>query len=236
MKKILLFVFLIFYQWSFGQLEFKNSNVGRVMEFADLSGHSLLKKYDPDITGSPFFNDDWILARVTLSRGKQIGPLPIKLNLESNELYFLDSSGKELIALEGLVRKVDCVNYFSKDSIRYIFKSGYPSIDKQNDNYYYQVFTEGNIELLAKKFKYVTTEKNDLTGETSKEFVDGGAVLYVYAYGIMQTLRPTKSFITSLLEEDKQQAINRYISANKINFKKVPDLIKLFNYYDSIQK
>ena len=126
MKRTLLLFFLLCYQWSFGQLDFKNSNVGRVMDLADLEGRSLLKKYDPEITGSPFINADWVSAKLTLSRGKEIGPLPIKLNIETNELYFLDSMGKEMIATDGLVKKVDCINYYTKDSSRYIFKSGYP--------------------------------------------------------------------------------------------------------------
>lgn len=209
------------------------------MEFTDLNGHSLLKKYDPDVTGSPFINDDWVPAKITLSQGKEIGPLSIKLNIESNELYFLDSSGKEMIVAEGLVKKVDCINYYSKyskDSIRCIFKTGYPAIDDQNEKYFYQVLTEGRIELLARKSKYIRTEKNDLTGDISKSFVDGITVLYVYAYGIMQPLRSNKNFIASLWEEHKQQEMNKFITDNKINFKNTSDLIKLFNYYDSLKE
>src|SRR4030095_2908531 len=122
MKRILLLIFLFCFQCSFGQLDFKNSNVGRMMDLADLDGHSLLKKYDPAITGSPFINDDWVSAKLTLSRGKEIGPLPIKLNIESNELYVVDSTGKELIVADGLVKKIDCIDYYIKDTARYIFK------------------------------------------------------------------------------------------------------------------
>jgi len=235
MKRILPLIFLLCYQWSFGQLDFKNSNLGRTMDLADLEGRSLLKNYDPAITGSPFINDDWVSAKLTLSRGKEIGPLLIKLNIESNELYFLDSTGKELIAADGLVKKVDCVDYYTRDSIKYVFKSGYPPIEQQNENYFYQVFTEGRIELLAKKFKYVRTEKNDLTGDISKSFFDGIVVLYVYAYGVMQPFKPNKNFIATLWEEHKQQEMNNYISENKINFKKTADLVKLFSHYDSLK-
>jgi hypothetical protein len=228
MKKILLFTFICFIvNRSFGQLEFKNSNWGRMIDLTDLEGHSLLKKYDPDVTGSPFINDDWVLAKITLSKGKEIGPLPVKLNIESNELYFRDSTGKEMIAAEGLVKKVDCFNYYAKDSIRYVFKSGYPGIDKQNENFYYQALTEGKIELLAKKIKYISVAKDAFTSEITKEFVWGAVVLYIY---IMQTFRPSKGFVISLLK-DKEPAINTFIETNKINLKKIPDLIRLFNYY-----
>ena len=201
------------------------------MNFVDLNGYSLLKKYDPEIKGTPFINDKWKLAKITLSKGKEISQLPIKLNIESNELYFLDSTGKEMIALKGLVKKIDYLNYWSKDSIKYVFKSGYPDIDKQTENYYYQVLTEGKIELLAKKFKYITVDKNELSGEISKNFVESAVKLYVYANKIIQAFYSNKDFVISLLK-DKEQAINMFVDANKINFKKTTDLIKLFNYYN----
>ena len=235
MKRILLFIYCFSVQSSFGQIEFRNSNLGRVMNLRDLDGNSLLKKYDPDITGSPFINDNWVSAIVTLSSGKPIGPVSVKLNIESNELYYLDSAGNEMVAQVGSVRKVDCLDYYAKDSIRYVFKNGYPAIGKQDENFYYQVFTEGKIELLAKKFKYIRTEKNDLTGEMSKAFVDGALVWYVDAYGLMQVFHPTKEFVTSLFEQDKEQATKAFIETNKISLKKIPDLIKLFNYYNNSQ-
>jgi len=89
--------------------------------------------------------------------------------------------------------------------------------------------------LLAKKFKYIRTEKNDLTGDISKSFVDGVVVLYVYAYGVIQPFRSNKNFVASLWEEQKQQEMNKFIAANKISFKNTSDLIKLFNYYDGIK-
>jgi hypothetical protein len=234
MKRLLLFICLFCGKLTFGQLDFKNSNVGRVMDLTDLDGRSLLKKYDPDVTGSPFINENWVSAKITLSKGKQIGPLQIKLNVESNDVYYLDSSNTELVAEKSVVRKVDCIDYYSKDGIKYVFKNGYPAIDKQDENFYYQVFTEGKIELLAKKFKYIRSERNDMTGETSKSFIDGAVVLYVDAFGLMQPFHPTKEFIISLFEEDKASPAKAFMETNKINVKKIPDLIKLFNYYNGL--
>jgi hypothetical protein len=164
---------------------------------------------------------------------KKWGPLLVRLNIESNEVYFLDSTGKEMVALEGLIKKIDFINYYSKDSIRYIFKSGYPNIDKQNENYFYQVFTDGKIELLAKKFKYIRTVKDELSGEIIKDFVDGTVTLYVYSFDNMQLFQPKIDFVLSLLI-DKHEEVNTFINANKINLKKTSDLIKLFSYYLSV--
>ena len=232
MKRILLFVFLFHHQCGLAQLDFKNSNIGRVMEFTDLDGHSLLRQYDPDVTGSPFINDNWVLAKITLTKGKEIGPLAIKFNVESNELYFLDSAGKVMIAADGLIKRVDCVDYYSKDGIKFVFKNGYPAVDEQNQNYYYQVFTEGKVELLVKKYKYVRVAKDELSGVITKEFVDGAALLYVYAENIIQAFHPTKTFLLSIMK-DKVEIVKLFIDANKMNLKSVPDLVKLFNYYNS---
>jgi len=234
MKRILFFILSSFIiHESFCQLEFRNSNVGRLINLEDFNGHSLLKKYDPDISGSPFINADWTPANIILSKGKAIGPLLVKLNIESNKLYFIDTAGKELIAAEGTVKKIDLINDHSKDSTKYIFKSGYPNIDKQNENYLYQVFTEGKIELLAKKFKYIRTIKNELSGEIIKDFVDGAITLYVYSFDNMQPLQPKADFVLSLLI-DKQEEVNTFINVNKINLKKTTDLIKLFSYYNKL--
>jgi len=234
MKRIIFAAFIcISVNTIYAQIEFRNSSTGRLMNMEDISGRPLLKKDNPDVTGSPFLNPDWVLAKLLLSKGKEIGPLPVKLNIESNELYFRDSGGKEMIAVEGIVKRVDCINYYSKDSIRYVFKSGYPDIDKQTKNYYYQVLTEGKIELLAKKSRYISVIKDGFTGETTKEFVEGGTVFYLYANNTIQLFRPDKNFINSLLK-DKEQLINIFINSNNINYKKIPDAVKLFNYYNNI--
>jgi hypothetical protein len=199
----------------------------------DLNGHSLLKKYDPDVSGSPFINDKWELAKITLIKGKEVGPLLIKLNIVSNELYFIDSLGKEMIALDGLVKKIDCINYYSKDSIRYVFKNGYPGIDNQAENFYYQVYTEGKVELLAKKIKYIRTIKDQVTGEIIKDFVESATTLFVYSFDNIQPFKANKDFILSLLI-DKEDAINDFMKSYRINLRKTSDLITLFNYYNKL--
>lgn len=232
-KKLFLLSVCFVTKISFAQLDFSTSPGGRRLDAIDINGYSLLKKYDADVTGSPFINPNWIPAKLTLSQGKIIATVSVKLNIESNALYFLDSAGKEMIATDGLVRKIDCYSFFSKDSIGNIFKNGYPAIDKQNENYYYQVFTEGKVELLAKRTKYIRVYKDEISGQITKEFVDAAVTLYVYANGSLQEFHRTKSFATTLLK-DKEQYIDKFIGNNAINFKKTADLIKLFNYYNTL--
>ena len=218
---------------AFPQFDFNPMIGGGVFSARDISGRPIIKKYDGEITGSPFLNESWKQAILTLSKGKVIGPVMVKLNIESNELNYTDSAGKEFVADEEVVQKISYAALYTKDSTRYVFKNGYPAIGQQNINFYYQVLTEGKVELLAKKIKYIRVTKNDMSGETTKEFLDAATVLYVYAKRIMQEFHPYKSFILEVMR-DKEQAIAAYMNENKINLKKNLDLVKLFNYYNSL--
>lgn len=217
----------------FCQLEFKNSNVGRLANFYDQTGNSLVKTYSPDIVGSPFFNNDWTLAKLSLLHGTIVQPLAIKLNIESNALYFLDSTGKERVALDGLVKKIEGVAPAS-DGLSFVFKCGYPAIDQQNENYYYRVLAEGEIELLMKVYKYIRVSKNELTGDAAEEFLEGSR-LYAYGHNAIQIFESNKNFVLALMK-DKEKEMNAFLDSNKINLKKTADLIKLFIYYNGLKQ
>lgn len=218
---------------AFSQITFQNSNNGRIMNLEDLNGRSFLKKYDPDVLGSPFLNDEWQPAKLTFFKGNSVSPVLIKLNLESNELYFKDSSGREMIALSGLVKKIELFNANNLDSSFQIFKAGCPPIDNQNQNYFYQVLVDGKVELLAKKSKQIETSKNILSGEINKQFSEPVITLYLYKDNEIKPLKPGKNYLLELLK-DKEAAITEFINSNKINVKKIPDLVKLIRYYNSI--
>jgi hypothetical protein len=234
MKKLmLLYMVCHHYIAASSQFDFNPTIGGGRFDARDINGHTLIKQYDGDIAGSPFLNENWEKAMLTLSKGKTTGPVMVKLNIERNELNFMDSTNKEFVADEDQVRRIDYLSFYTKDSIRYIFKNGYPGIYKQTKSFYYQVFSEGKIELLGKKIKYIRTDKNEYTGETTKEFLEAATEYYVYSKNTMQVLYPYKSLILTIMR-DKEEFISTYMNENKLNLKKVSDLIKLFQYYNSL--
>jgi len=230
-KTIFPFLIICFLrQAGIGQVEFKNSNLGRIMEFVDPNGHSLLKNYSPDVSGSPFYNPFWAMTNITLLSGKVVGPFPVRLNIVDNGLYFQDSSGAEMVSNPNLAKRAECIDACGKDGVRIVFNNSYPTIDEQNENFYYLVLAEGKIELLRKVYKYVRIEKNELSGEVSKTFVEGNR-LYVYSNNKMQQLQYNKRFVLELMK-DKERMVELYIETNKISLKKTSDLAKLFSYYN----
>ena len=71
-----------------------------------------------------------------------------------------------------------------------------------------------------------------LSGEVDKHF-ETIESLYIYNNNKMQRLKKDKDFILKLLFQQKDK-INVFIEENLINFKNKADIIKLFNYYNSL--
>jgi hypothetical protein len=231
---VFLFVITLFTAYTApAQLNYRSTNNGGMVQFADINGKSLVNdKYDPAIEGFPFIIREWMEADLLTKNGVEVKKVKVKLNIESNELYYLDSANTAWIAEEGTVKKISCVNLLSSEKIPYVFKCGYPPVDKQNSNYYYQVLTEGKIELLKNNYKTIVSSKNDFSGEKRKEFVERSDN-YVYSAKGITMLKNDKSFLMELMK-DKAAGVEEFLLSNKINFKKIQDIRKLINYYNGL--
>jgi hypothetical protein len=109
-----------------------------------------------------------------------------------------------------------------------VFKTGYPSTDKNNDKSLYQVLSEGKATLL----KHHTLNWQDIipfnTTNTTRIYTQVQQY-YLYFTGKMFKLEKNKDKLVQLLP-----ASNDYIIKNKLNLKKEEDAIKLVDYYNSL--
>jgi len=117
---------------------------------------------------------------------------------------------------------------------KYVFRSGFPAIDEQTINSFYQVLTEGNITMLEFFRKKILQRKNDVSGEITKEF-ETYEEYYVFLDNQMTKLKKDKDFILSLTKA-KEKEVQSYLATNKVNFKKWNDVQSLFSYYNSLAK
>jgi hypothetical protein len=120
-----------------------------------------------------------------------------------------------------------------KDSSQYILKTGYPAVDKQSQNFFYQVLCEGQIDLLIKNFKYVSEVKDEYTKIVTKEFVAGRPVYYIAQNNTIKELYLNKSSLLSFMA-DKMQLIDQFVNDNKLNLKKLSDAVKVVTYYNTL--
>jgi len=186
-----------------------------------------------NIEGSPYFIEYYCPASLRLNKGKEYKNVPVKVNLYSHEIFVIDSNNKEIIVTEGLIINVSLTDTAGAIPHTYHFSSGYPATDKNNSFNYYQILSDGKLQLLKHIRKEIVEQKNVQSGETRKEFVSR-TEFYTYSNGEIKKLKRDKEDIQELMK-DREQKINEYLKDKKMNYKNTGMLADLFNFYNSLE-
>lgn len=234
MKKLFTILLVCLTSAVIAQVTFSEGINGRVIRVQDINGRSLIKeKYEGDIEGTPFLNNDWSTVDLTLRQGKEIKNVKANLNIESNELYIKDSADKVIVIQEFIVSQITFTGSNIANPAERIFRNGYPPVDKQSVNFFYEVLADGKIQLLKKVSKNIVVIKNELSGEVRKEFSEN-STFYILSDRGIENFRYQKELILDLMK-DKQVIVEEYIKTNKTNFKKISDVQKLMIHYNNLK-
>ena len=192
------------------------------------------------ISGSPFWKSEYQLATIIDVKNQVLGKAPSKLNLYTNELYFISPKGEERVAAPGKVRKL--VFYKGADTtseIVAVFENNLPLIVENNPNAenpsYVQVLNNGDVQLL-KHVKKMFVTADSLFG-TMKRYYFSDQVSYYLNSKYGQNIRLRKLSRENVLETLRIVAADEaWIKKNGINFKKEEDVIRFLNYYNNREK
>jgi hypothetical protein len=192
------------------------------------------------INGSPFWKDEYQQATLIDRNNQVLGKAKVKLNLYTNEVYFLSPSGEERVAAAGKVRKVIFHDDDSVKKIKAVFENNLPIITETNPRAenpsFVQVFnTAGDWQLL--KLTRVLFNSGDSLFGTQKRYYFANQVLYFLndKYGQITKLRKlNKDNIGELINIDA--AAEAWCRQNSINFKKEEDIARFIDYYNSRKK
>jgi hypothetical protein len=185
-----------------------------------------------DVKGSPYFIDDWLYSSVRLANDAKCEKIPARLDLVSQELHFTSIEKEDWIFYSQFIKEVE----FSDSSTgkNYKFITGLPNIDNQNSNNYYLVLSEGSVSLLKSIRKVISINKDDISGEVEKKFVQYEDY-YIFFNKQIKRLRKEKEFIMATLAAQKDN-IESYLKKSPVNFKNVNDITRLFQYYNTLSK
>jgi hypothetical protein len=198
------------------------------LNITDAEGRPFKNNY-PDVKGSPFFIENWTYSSMLLNNGATYERIKIRLDVCSQEVHVMKNE-IEIVIVPGYIKTLDLFD--SVGSRHYKFKSGFPKIDNQNTNNFYQVLCEGPISFFKSIRKTIAVNKNDLSGEIEKQF-NTYEDYYVFSNNKMKRLKKEKDFIMGIVSGKKDQ-LELFIKGNDINFKKINDLIKVFDFYNSL--
>jgi hypothetical protein len=209
-----------------------NGKWAKQIFISDVNGRPISNKY-ADVSGSPFFNETYKFANITLTQGRVFVNVKTRIDLAAQETYFISSNGIEAYMERGSVKEISYTDTTADDGILfYKFRTGYPTIDKQTTTNFYLVLANGRCSFLKSIIKKVSEKKSELSGEIIKDF-DTYEDYYLFSNGIMKRLKRDKDFILAELS-DKREQVNQFIQTNTVNVKKQEQLIKLLTYYNSL--
>lgn len=200
---------------------------------SDVNGRPFQNRY-ADVTGTPYFNDEYKFANIKLSQGQGRTFVNVKtrIDLASQETYFISSNGIEAVIEAGMVKEITYADTTAEGIIFYKFQTGFPSIDMKTANNFYLVLSEGRCSFLKSITKKVTERKNELSGEVAKDF-DTYENYYLFVNREMKRLKKDKDFLLAELS-DKDTEIRQFIQNNKLNFKNDKHIVRLIDFYNTL--
>ena len=115
------------------------------------------------IKGSPFWKDEFQMATLLDKYNRKLIKAPAKLNLLTNEVYFINAQGEVRVPNAGLVAKVIFHVQDTGTAVDAVFENNLPVLMETNPNAanasYVQVINSGAVQLL--KYRKVQIARAD---------------------------------------------------------------------------
>jgi hypothetical protein len=199
----------------------------------DLFKEPYKQSFNAQVKGSPFLNDNWQSADLFLTNGQEFHNLMVKLNLYTHELVYLNKSGGEVTLLDGIIERCTISNKDADGNLsqkRYISALKGTGGDKENS--FFESITQGKANLLLLTKKKIENKNNALSPGDDKEFVTV-ETYYLWLNGQLYECEKNAGFYVSLFKDQKDK-IQDYISSNKLKCRKIDDIKKLSEYYNTL--
>lgn len=155
--------------------------------------------------------------------------LALKYNIYTDEVYYKNTINGTAMDFITPVVKFD----LDKNGEREIYVNGFPNINNFDKKTYYQVLLDGKTKLLFKRYKTLV-ESKDFNSATSTKTFSEDSGYYFFKGGTIKRIRPSRKEFLEILK-DKEEQIKDYQKKEIIDYKKNQDLIKLVEYYNSLQ-
>ena len=185
-----------------------------------------LRNFDEE--GSPYFSDTYIESRIQMVNGKVYHNVPIKFNQLTGEIIFKTAEGAEMMLVTPFQRIE-----LQHNGKTYVFRSGFPPIDKQHEQSLYQVLDSGTTLLL--KYTTVTYQDNqpyNLPTITRTYTKKENHYIWKHPRGLLR-LPKNESDWFSFFGEHKTEMSN-FIMNSHLKLKNEEDLIKAVKYYNQL--
>jgi len=197
----------------------------------DVNGQPFQNKYD-NYVGSLFLNDEFQLADIILQNGKSFQNVKTKINLLDQEMVFLSTDGKFGILGNGQVKEIRFLTSIKDSNAVRTFRTGFPKVDVLYPYSFYEVLADGKIVLLKSIMKYAVENKNELSGEVSRQ-IETVENFYTFKDNQIKRIKKDRDMIYDLMS-DKKGEIGSYQKKFNPNLKNLTELTNLVKFYNGL--
>jgi len=182
-----------------------------------------------EIAGSAFWKKDWNKAYVFLASGGIVKLDNIKLNLATNEIYFLDVDNTIKLSDVSNISKIIFID--KNDSLKAL--AVFQKLNYEG-NVFFQVLNSGNNQLLkTTKIAVVKRGYNTLLGKDEYAYDSKTAYYLFHSAQISRVDVLNKEHLIALL--DFSDGYNKWLEENKNKLRGETDWVNFLIYYNSKQ-
>lgn len=189
---------------------------------------------DPHIKGSPFYNELFSPSLIVLKNGIIYNGVETRINLVTNDIYFLTKDSTQLVAGKGVIKKVIFYQYKNSKPDSIIFSSGYPAVNQYDENTFYEELVSGEAAFLKFTTKVLNNDQSLTASPLDRRYTD--ITDYYVSFrkkGTIEKWRKGKDFIIGFLS-DKSGAIQKFIDNNNLKCKSPEDVKRVVEYYNHL--
>jgi hypothetical protein len=207
------------------------SNAEQLMQ--DVSGKPIFMKVNYNVEGSPFYPEEYYLAIVFVKNGKKYNDVRVKFNLQENLLLFKLPDGTEMSAVTPVNKIIFTDTSEGGMMLNRVFENGFASIDKQNEQTYYEVLDSGKVKLLKCYSVSYDDRKYYAQASITRVFLQKEKYYIRLMDGTMRKIGKGAAALLSLFT-DKKNELQKFISEKNLKCRKENDWRKVIAYYNSL--
>lgn len=186
-----------------------------------------------EVKGTPFFKSGWSACTIQLTDNRVFEKVTGRMNLYNNGFHYLNANQEELLAPASRLRLIEFADTTEAGINRHVFANGYPAIDNNSTETYYEVLQNGKVQLLMLTRKKLIELKGGIgMPGAEKEFMKVD-LYYVVKDGVISAVKKDKNFLPEYLS-DKKQELTDFIQRNSLRCKSIAEIRQVVSYYNTL--
>jgi hypothetical protein len=195
------------------------------MFITDVNGMPYRETSLSEVEGHPFLIEEWSRGLVKFKDGSYVKDIPVQFDIHNNKLYF--KRNEQRFEFIQPIQEFVLTVAKNGDSVRKLYRNGFPSTDRNTEETFYEVLTDGKFQLLHYHSK-VVDEVKLYNGPEKKKFVPKDMLFALVPGQKIVKLKKDKESIIQALP-DYAPVINKIVAEKKLKLKKEEDIATLFS-------